>query len=281
MDFKKGIINKDEEISIVQQCEILGLSRSALYYEPKPMFTENDFRIMNEMQDIAINFPFYGHRMIWKELLGNDYSIGRDRVRKFMQLLGIKPIYPKPKTTIANKEHQVYPYLLKDLEIWKSNQVWASDITYLPTEHGFCYMVAIIDWYSRAILSYRISNTMDKSFCIEALYEAIEKYGKPEIFNSDQGCQYTSKEFIKILEDSSVKISMDGKGRAIDNIIIERFWRTLKYEDIKIKDYRNIKDIKEGVKKYIEFYNNKRRHSSLGYITPLQEYFKGWRRKAA
>lgn len=281
MDFKKSIVQKDEKISVVQQCEMLGLSRSVLYCETKPMFTENDFRIMNEMQEIAINLPFYGHRNIWKELLGKDYKIGRDRVRKFMQLLGIKPIYPKPKTTIVNKEHQVYPYLLKELEIRKANQVWATDITYLPTENGFCYMVAIIDWYSRAILSYRISNTMDKSFCIEALSEALEKHGVPEIFNSDQGCQFTSREFTKILEDNNVRISMDSKGRAIDNIIIERFWRSLKYEDIKIRDYRNMKEIKEGVKKYIEFYNTKRRHSSLGYITPFQEYFNGDCRNAA
>jgi putative transposase len=281
LDSKKDMVNKADEISVVQQCELLELNRSSHYYEPRPEFAEDDFTIMNKMQDIAIENPEYGHRMHWQELLGEGLIIGRDRVLKFMQVLRIKAIYPKPKTTVRDKEHKVYPYLLRDLEINRANQVWATDNTYLPTANGFCYMVAIIDWYSRAILSYRISNSMDKSFCIEALDEALTLYGTPEIFNSDQGCQFTSKDFTQVLESKGIQISMDSKGRALDNIIIERFWRTLKYDDIKIRDYKTINDIKEGVKKYITKYNMKRRHSSLGYVTPFQKYFSEGVLKAA
>lgn len=273
LDFKKDLIDKDCELSLVQQCNLLELNRSSFYYEPRSEYDKDDFTILNKMQDIAIENPEYGHRMHWQELLGEGFNIGRDRVLKFMQVLGIKAIYPKPKTTFKNKEHKIYPYLLKNLDINRANQVWATDITYLPTAKGFCYMVAIIDWYSRAILSYRISNSMDRSFCIEALNEALALYGSPEIFNSDQGCQFTSNDFTEILENKGIAISMDSKGRALDNIIIERFWRTLKYDDIKIRDYKNVKEIKEGVEKFITKYNERRRHSSLGYITPFEKYF--------
>lgn len=273
LEFKRTLVKKDVDLSVVEQCGLLGLNRSSYYYEQKPEYNRSDFLIMNKIKDIALENPEYGHRMIWQELIGQDIKIGRDRVLKFMQVMRIKAIYPKPKTTLRNKEHKVHPYLLRGLKIRRPNQVWATDITYIPTVHGFCYMVAIIDWYSRAILSYRISNSMDRSFCIEALNEALELYGSPEIFNSDQGCQFTSNDFTSILENKGIRISMDSKGRALDNIIIERFWRTLKYDDIKIRDYKNINDIKKGVDKYIKKYNERRRHSSLGYVTPFEKYF--------
>jgi len=262
------MINKNDTISIVQQCKLVSIIRSGIYYEPAPKFSKEDLLIMHEIDKIYLEYPFLGHRRIYDELIAKKFIIGRDRVLNYMKILGIKPIYPKPKTTINNKEHKIYPYLLKELNICRTNQVWATDITYIPLHHGFCYLVAIIDWYSRKILSWRLSNTMGASFCIEALKEALDKYGKPEIFNTDQGSQFTCKDFTSILLENNIKISMDSKGRALDNIIIERFWRSLKYENIYIYNYETISEVKKGIKNYIAFYNNKRRHSALNKKTP-------------
>jgi len=266
------MINKNDNLSIVKQCEMLDISRSTAYYEPVPEYSTEDYKIMEKIDKIFTERPFYGYRRIYHELREGGYNIGRDRVLKLMKKMGIKPIYPKPRTTIFKRENRVYPYLLSELEIKKPNQVWSSDITYIPLKHGFCYMVAIIDYYSRKILSYRISNTMDVNFCLEVLEEALRTHGTPEIFNTDQGSQFTSHVFTKILLDKGILISMDSKGRALDNIFIERFWRSLKYEDIYIKKYETMKEVKKGIKKYIEFYNFKRMHSSLGYKTPGKVY---------
>ena len=277
MDFKKGIINKNDIISVSKQCELLNISRSSVYYTPVAKDSDEEIRIMLEIENIYINYPFYGHRRIHDELLAREYGIGRDRVLKYMKKIGIKAIYPKPKTTVASNKHKIYPYLLEGLKIDRANQVWATDITYIPLKYGYCYLVAIIDWYSRKILSWRVSNSMSKSFCIEALQEALAKHGTPEIFNTDQGCQFTSNDFTEILLENNIKISMDSKGRALDNIVIERFWRSLKYEDIYIYNYNSITEVKNGVKKYIEFYNKERRHSALNKNTPAWVFKQSFR----
>lgn len=275
MDFplKKSLINGKDELAITSQCILLGLSRSSIYYKSVPEYSEKDFKILKEIDKIYTDNPFYGHRRIYLDLLDLGYKIGRDRVLCYMQNLGLTPIYPKPKTSLRDKGHKVYPYLLKEIEVLKPNQVWCSDITYISVVGGFCYMVAIMDLYSRKILSYRISNTMDKSFCIEALEEALIKYGRPEIFNTDQGCQFTSKEFTEILIKNGIQISMDSKGRALDNIFIERFWRTIKYENIYIYNYRTLKETKVGINRYVTFYNTKRKHYSLNKQTPYHYYY--------
>ena len=257
------------------QLELLGLTKSTYYYERKEPSSE-ETNIKQLISDIYEDMPFYGHRRVWRELKDSDVFIGRDRTLKYMRDMGLKPIYPEPKTTMANKEHKKYPYLLKNLEITRPNQVWASDITYLKIGSGHVYFTGVIDWYTRKILSYRISNTLDAYSCIEALEEAIAKYGVPEIFNTDQGSQYTSKDFINVLEKNKIKISMDSVGRWADNIIIERFFRTLKYEYFYIKKYETITALKTGIKNYIKFYNERRKHSSLGYSTPAIIYKNYW-----
>ena len=281
MTSKKELINKNGKIAISQQCEILDLPRSSFYYEGKIEFSDQEKVAMILIQDIHEECPFYGGLRIYEELKDSEIKIGRDRVRNYMKTLGLKAIYPTKRTTISDKEHKKYPYLLKDLEITRSNQVWATDITYLKLPGGHVYFTAIIDWYSRKILSYKFSNTLDGKFCEEALIEAIELYGKPEIFNTDQGCQYTSKSFINILKNNGIKISMDSVGRWADNIIIERFWRTLKYENFHVFKYEDFRSLKLGISSYIEFYNERRKHSSLGYKTPAKIYDVFVKRKVA
>ncbi len=235
---------------------------------------------MELIKEIFEGRPTKGHRMIWQDLKEVEIPIGRDRTLKYMNLLGLKPIYPGKKTSIPNKEHKKYPYLLKDLKIIEPNQVWATDITYLKLPTGNCYFVGIIDWFSRKILSYKISNTLDVQFCIDALNEAIYNYGPPDIFNSDQGSQFTCSDFIAVLENHKIKISMDSVGRWADNIIIERFFRTLKYEDFYLFKYETITETKIGIKSYIEYYNSQRKHSSLGYLTP-NDYYNNFMQLAA
>lgn len=274
MKTKVQMVDKTQNIlSVREQCVILELSRNIVYYKPVPEFSQEELKILNTMDEIFTQSPFYGHRRIWKTLKRLGCSIGKDKVLKFMKVLGLEVFYPKPKTTFPNKEHKVYPYLLKNQFIDIPNQVWSTDITYLRMTRGFCYLVAIIDWYSRFVLGYKISNSLDTDFCIECLNEALTKYPKPEIFNTDQGSQFTSNAFTKILENNDIKISMDSVGRAIDNIIIERFWRSIKYEDIYLSDYQTIQEVKIGVHKYMNFYNNKRLHQSLDYMTPSEIYF--------
>lgn len=217
--------------------------------------------------------PSLGYRAMTKRLKRLGYAVGKKRIRRLMQLMGISSIYRrKKKTTIPNKQHFKYPYLLRGLKINRPNQVWCTDITYIPMKKGFIYLVGIMDWYSRKILSWRISNTLDTSFCVEALEEALSKHEKPEIFNSDQGCQFTSKEFTEILLKNDIRISMDGRGRAIDNVFIERFWKSLKYEEVYLKAYETVKEAVFSIGEYIWDYNNDRPHTSLGDKTPEEVY---------
>ena len=251
----------------------MGLNRSSYYYQPKekPLL---EAALVDELTELYKDAPFYGYRRVKEELKDKGFDLGRRKVLKLKALLGFHTLYPKKRTTIPDKQHKKYPYLLKGVKITKPNQVWSTDITYISVGRSTAYLVGVIDWYSRKILSYRISNTMDRSFCIEALNEALDKYGKPEIFNSDQGSQFTSTDFTSVLLENGIKISMDGKGRWADNILIERFFRSLKYEEVYLKHYDNLKEAKIDVAKYIEFYNTRRKHSSLGYNTPDDVYFK-------
>lgn len=216
--------------------------------------------------------PFFGSRRMREHLRRLGYLVGRGKVRRLMRKMGISAIYQKPRTTIANKDHKKYPYLLRGLTIDRPNQVWCTDITYIPVQRGFFYLVAIMDWHSRKVLAWRLSNTLDTGFCIEALREAMEKYGKPEIFNTDQGCQFTSSDWCDVLIAAGVKISMDGKGRWMDNVFIERLWRSLKYECVFLHDWAFGSEVRGGIGKWLEFYNARRPHQGLGYLTPDEVY---------
>ena len=266
---RESLLNSSEELSLRKQSELLDVNRLKKYYERKEL-SESDFQFMNEIDKIYTEYPIYGYRRIWHSLMKKDIVIGRDRVLKYMQLMGIQGIAPRERTTLVRKNHKKYPYLLKNLKINRVNQVWSMDITYIKLEGGFCYLAAIIDWHSKYILSFKLSNTLSTDFCIEVLEEALDKFGKPEIFNTDQGCQFTSESFTKILLDNDIKISMDGKGRALDNIAIERFWRSLKYEDIYLNRYQSLREAKHGIQEYINFYNNERLHSAINYKAPVE-----------
>lgn len=259
-------------MSTRRQCELADLNRQTYYYEPKAPLNAKALEIMNRIDEMITECPTDGYRSLSDELKGEGYQIGKDRVLKYMQIMGLRAIYPQKKTTLRNKEHKVYPYLLKEIEITKANQVWASDITYIRLVGGFCYLVVIMDWYSRCVLSWRVSNSLHDEFCVSALKEALRKYGKPEIFNTDQGSQYTGKEFTDVLKDHNIQISMDGKGRWADNVIVERFFRTVKYNDIFIRDYKTIPDVREGLGRFMPRYNKRRRHSSLEKRTPWMAY---------
>ncbi len=260
-------------LSVRKQCESLKLSRGEIYKKQKPGVKQEDLNIMKLILIIHEELPFYGCRRIRHELKEKyNIKISKNKVMRLMWQLGIRSIGPKPNTSKPIKEHRKYAYLLRDITIDKPNHVWSTDITYIETKFGYCYLVAIVDWYSRAILSYRVSNTMDVSFCIDALSEAIAKYGTPLIFNADQGSQFTCTKFVDVLINNGINISMDGKGRATDNAVIERFWRNIKYEDIYLNQYKTMEEVKRGVDKYIDFYNNRRPHSSLGYRNPMKVY---------
>ncbi len=264
---------KKEQLPITKQCKLLGKSRSWYYYRnyKNPEKAEKDLQDKALILDVYKDYPFYGYRKITLELNDRGIRITRKRVRRLMRELCLYAIYPGQNLSKRNKEHKIYPYLLKDIEIIRPNQVWETDITYIPFEFGKLYLVAIIDVYSRKILSWNLSNTMDVDFCTEALFEAIEKYGYPEIFNSDQGSQFTSPRFLKHLKKKT-QISMDSKGRALDNVFIERFWRSIKYEDIYLKSYRTIPELRTGIDNYMKFYNEKRFHESLDYKRPDEVY---------
>ena len=254
------------ELSITQQCEILGISRSSYYYQPKEVPEDPDLAILEAILDVLKEMPFYGYRRIAREL--NYLDVTRKQIRRIMKKAGLKAIFPGLQLSKPAKGSKKYPYLLKGLNIWLPNQVWVSDITYIKLSGGYVYLVTIIDLYSRKVLSWRVSNTMDAQFCVAALEEAIAYYGVPCIFNTDQGSQFTSEAFISVLESHGVRISMDSVNRALDNIFVERFWRSLKYEDIYIKDYRTMIELKEGIARYMKFYNSQRFHQSLEYETP-------------
>lgn len=224
--------------------------------------------LLNELDEEYTRHPFYGTRRMTKYLRGRGYAVNRKRVQRLMQKLGLAGMAPGPNTSKPHPEHKIYPYLLRGLDIIRPNQVWSTDITYIRLRHGFVYLVAIIDWYSRKILSWRLSNTMDAGFCVDCLEEAIKNYGSPEIFNTDQCSQFTSECFTAVLIKNGITISMDGRGRALDNIFVERLWRTVKYEDVYLKGYENMPDLLLGLTQYFLFYNEERLHQSLGYTTP-------------
>ena len=278
---RKILLDTKHKLSQNKQCQLLHVSKSSLYYIPtKPFSSSKDIKVLDAINNIYSDFPSYGSRRIHKQLLRDGYSVGKKFVKKAMKYMGIEALYPKPKTTTANKKHYKYPYLLKDFRdyagrvvIEKANQVWSTDITYIKLEKGFVYLAAIIDWHSKKILSWRLSNTMDISLVTSVLSEALALYPKPEIFNTDQGSQYTSKAHVNILKKHNIKISMDGVGRATDNICIERFWRSIKYEEIYLNEYKNIKALNRAIEKYMNSYNKKRLHSTIGYKTPNEVYY--------
>jgi len=265
--------SSERELTISRQCELLGINRTSAYAPETPEFSEDDIKIMNKIDEIFTDSPECGYRRIYLKLVKAGIQIGRDKTLKFMRNMGICAIYPKKKTTFHNKNHKIYPYLLRGIKIIRPNQVWAADITYIRMSRGFCYLVVIMDIFSRKILSYRISNSLDSQFCIDALMEALDKYPAPEIFNTDQGCQFTSECFTKILISKNIKISMNSKGRALDNIFVERFFRTLKYENIYIYNYESLKELTNGLKCFLHKYNCLREHSSLANLCPEQVYY--------
>lgn len=264
---------KDNILSITKQCELLNVNRSNLYYKPVES-SQEDLEILKLIGKLYFTVPFYGYRKVTLWLKKQGYLVNEKRIRRLMKIVNWKTIYREPRTTISIKEHKKYPYLLKGLKITHKNQVWATDITYIPMAKGFMYLCAIIDLHSRFVLNWSVSNTMSAEWCAEVLQETIDKYGKPEIFNTDQGSQYTSEIHTKILLNNDIKISMDSKGRAIDNIFVERLWRTVKYENIYLQCYSNGLSLYKGLKDYFEFYNNDRFHQSLKYQTPYQMYRK-------
>ncbi len=259
------------KLSVRRQCRLLFLTRSNLYYQPIGESAEN----LGFMEIIDCQFletPWYGSRQMARHMQREGHKRGRHRVRRLMRLMRLVPIYQEPNTSRKHPEHKVYPYLLRDLTINRPNQVWCTDITYIPMRRGFLYLVAIMDWHSRKVLSWRLSNTMDVGFCIEALNEALAKYGKPEIFNTDQGSQFTSSDFTQVLKDAEIKISMDGRGRWIDNRMIERLWRSLKYECVYLRAFETGSEARAGIGYWLNYYNSERPHSSHGILTPNEAY---------
>ena len=262
----------NHQISIVKQCDLLGVSRSGYYYSPLPENPEN-LNIMRMMDEQYLKTPFYGARRMHAHIKHQGFPVNIKRIRRLLRLMGLEAIYPKPNISKLQQGHKIYPYLLNGLSINKINQVWSSDITYIPMTSGFLYLVAIIDWYSRFVLSWRISNSLDSNFCVDALDEALE-LGCPEIFNTDQGPQFTGERHTRRLKSNEIKISMDGKGRAIDNVFIERLWRSLKYEYVYLNAPETGKELYHGLNDYFKFYNNERPHQSLEYQFPRAVHYK-------
>lgn len=259
------------EISVRQQCELIGLNRSSLYYEPVPESAYN-LRLMRLIDEQYTRTPFYGWPRMTAYLRRQDHLVNHKRVRRLMRLMGIQALYPKPNTSKPAKGHKVFPYLLRGLKITRPNQVWSTDITYVPLQGGFVYLVAIIDWYSRYVLAWQLSNTLDGYFCRVALCQALLQ-GRPEIFNTDQGAQFTAQAFTDTVQAAGAQVSMDGRGRALDNIFIERLWRTVKYENIYLMDYATVPELQTGLADYFRFYDDERLHQSLGYRTPAEVHF--------
>ena len=262
-------------MSICRQCELIGLNRST-YYLPPAVESEEDLRLMRLIDEQYLKTPFFGSRRMTAWLERSGEVVNRKRVRRLMALMGLEGLHPRPRTTAAAPDARSYPYLLRDRELTRADEVWSSDITYVPMRHGFMYLTAVIDWYSRYVLSWRLSNTLEGRFCVEALDEALA-LGRPEIFNTDQGSQFTSREYTGRLEGAGVAVSRDGRGRALDNVFVERLWRSVKYEDIYIKDYERVPDLVSGLTSYFQFYDEERPHQSLGYRTPAEVYRGGSR----
>ena len=262
----------NQQLSISRQCKMLGVNRSSYYYRPKPIKLE-DLELMRIIDELYLQNPCSGSRSLSRQLRRQGKKVNRKKVQRLMRLMGIEAVYPKPRTTRPHPQHKVYPYLLRNLTIDRPNQVWATDITYIPMARGFMYLVAVMDWHSRKVLSWRVSNTMEPTFCIEALEEAIDRYGAPEVFNTDQGAQFTSNAFTQVLKDNHVAISMDGRGRCQDNIFVERLWWTLKHQYIYIHSFDTGKALRRGLAWWIRYYNQERGHSSLDDKTPDEVYY--------
>jgi putative transposase len=266
------MIDRGSELPVKCQAELLDLSRSSVYYAPRPL-PERDLRLMRRLDELHLKWPFYGARKLARELQLEGHAVGRRHVTTLMRRMGMETIYRKPRTSIPAREAAIRPYLLSGLAIDRPNQVWAADLTYVPMAHGFQYLVAILDVWSRKVLSWRVSNTMTPDFCVEALEEALARHGKPEIFNTDQGSQFTCKDWTDALDEAEVPISMDGKGRWIDNVFIERLWRSVKYENIYLKAYESGSALRRGLAEYFEFYNAERTHQALDYRRPDDVYY--------
>ncbi len=270
---RKAKVDRLHSLPVSRQCEVLAISRSSTYRAPAGV-SSPDIDLMRKLDELHLKHPFKGSRRLRYDLWDvHGLQVNRKRIQRLMRIMGIRALYPGARTTRPNKQHKVYPYLLRDLEIDRSNQVWCTDITYIPMRKGFLYLVAIMDWHSRKVLSWRLSNSLDTAPCIEALEEAVANYGTPDIFNSDQGCQFTSEDFTGALKAHGVKISMDGKGRWMDNVFIERLWRSLKYEEVYLKAYDTVAHARQSIGEWMNFYNQDRRHASLGRMTPDQVYY--------
>jgi len=268
---RRALVKPERDVSMRRQCELLGVNRSSLYYQPVEQSAEEQ-ALMRRMDELHLEHPFFGSRMMAQSLRDEGQAINRKRAQRLMRLMGLESLAPKPNTSRPAPEHAVFPYLLRKLKVTRVNQVWAADITYIPMTRGFAYLVAIIDWYSRRVLSWRLANSLETSFCVEALLEALERFGQPEIFNTDQGAQFTDRAFTGILLERGVKVSMDGRGRCLDNVFVERLWRSLKYEEVYLNGYDTLVEARAGIGRYFAFFNDRRRHSALGYQTPASFY---------
>jgi putative transposase len=274
IDLKRPLIEPSHcHLSIRRQCELLDINRSSFYLEPA-VESEENLRLMRLIDQQFLRTPFYGSRRMTASLERSGETVNRKRVQRLMAKMGLEAIFPRPRTTIAATDGRVYPYLLRDRVLTRVNEVWSSDITYVPMRHGFMYLTAVIDWYSRYVLSWRLSNTLEGQFCLEALDEALAQ-GRPEIFNTDLGSQFTAREYTGRLEDAGIAVSRDGRGRALDNVFVERLWRSVKYEDIYIKDYEQTSELESGLGAYFWFYDEERPHQSLDYRTPGEVYRAG------
>ena len=265
------MIDRNHKLPISRQAKLLDISRGTVYYQPKPVSPRNQM-LMNRIDRLHLELPFAGARMLRDLLRQEGHKVGRSKVARLMRVMSIEALYRKPKTTRRHPGHKVYPYLLRNLAVTRSNQAWAMDITYIPMARGFVYLAAVVDWYSRRVLSWKVSTSMDVYFCLEAVEEAMEHHGKPEIMNTDQGSQFTSQAFTGLLKGNGIQISMDGKGAWRDNVFVERLWRSLKYEEVYLHAYDTVSAAKAGLDRYFRFYNNRRPHSSLDRQTPNQFY---------
>jgi putative transposase len=259
-----------------RQCELLGLPRSSFYYEPAGETAEN-LRLMRRIDETYTAHPFFGSRRMTAWLQGQEEAVNRKRVQRLMRLMGLEAIYPKPRLSVAGAGQRIYPYLLRGVEVTRADQVWSADITYVPLVGGFMYLVATIDWFSRYVIAWQLSNTLDGAFCLEMLEEALGT-GQPEVFNTDQGVQFTAAAFAGRLETAGVAVSMDGRGRCLDNVFVERLWRSVKYEDLYLRGYETVPHLGQGLARYFAFYNEERPHQALGYRTPAQVYREGRQR---
>jgi putative transposase len=265
------MVDRKDPLPVTRQCELLDLPRSTFYHTPQPVSGE-ELALMRLIDRCHLKYPFYGSRRLREELQQRGYRVNRKRVQRLMRQMGLRAVYPKPRTSQPGKGHKIYPYRLRDLSITRPNQVWASDICYIPMAKGFMYLTVIMDWYSRRVLAWRVSNTLETEACLEALDEALTRYGVPEIFNTDQGAQYTSEAFTMVLKAHGITISMDGKGRWVDNVFVERLWRSVKYEDVYLRAYETPAALRIGLTHYFQFYNTERRHQALNRRTPEAVY---------